>query len=392
MSVSRPLSPQMEQKRSARGMLAVGVEPHLLRACVMDRVEQEHRLLGWIHVERSAHTPLTAQLAAVVRRLGLRLGRRLWNDEAQGPFTAGDDVVAAPPLEIVGAAVAEHAPLPVWTVGLTARGSLAALHRALTATQSEIVGSTTLSTLLDVDLLSRELSLARPQLLLFAGGYEHADAETRGHVVKLATVVSRAVAQLPERRRPGVIYAGNSQVADAVCTLFADAATAHVQQAPNVQPEPAVVRRGELTRLVQEQHWRHLRLMPGIGKVAHWVTPPLQLTSMETAFAQLVQTWRDYHDLPSLHGIYVGSGRRLHAWSVRSRPDMGLHYAPGDAPVTSPPGWPPVELFSGDWVARPSGVLWWDQSGLAPLVATLGHVAPEAVLQVLRRDIFRRLG
>jgi hypothetical protein len=63
------------------------------------------------------------------------------------------------------------------------------------------------------------------------------------------------------------------------------------------------------------------------------------------------------------------------------------------APNSKPPeldGWPPLRLVSGEWPAhlwpRPGGS-WWDRGALAPLVAAVGQVAPQAMLQVLSSDI-----
>ena len=134
-----------------------------------------------------------------------------------------------------------------------------------------------------------------------------------------------------------------------------------------------------------------MRQLPGISRVGQWVTPPLQLTRLETTFAQMVQAWRDYHDLSELHGAFISGTRRVHVWTVRTRPDMGLHYAPVAAALEPLPGWPPLRLLSGPWTGPPTGITWWDQSGLAPLVATVGHVAPEAMLQVLTQDVLRRV-
>ena len=385
-------TPDSETRTPGRGVLALGIEPRLLRACLIDRIGAEHRLVGWINVERSEHAPLTGQVAAVVRRLGLRLGRRLWDDGRQAPFTRSANAVTTPPLDVISAGIGAQPPLQVWAVGLTSRGSVAALETALAATDAEVVGATALSTTLRADQLAQDIGLVRPHVLLMAGGFERAEPSTQQQTLRLAAYVARALAALPPNRRPPVIFAGAGQSADAVQARFADTEpTLSFERVPNVHPEPGVIQRGELVQRLNEQQWRRLRQQPGIGRVGQWVTPPLQLTRLETTFAQMVQAWRDYHDLPELHGAFISGTRRVHVWTVRARPDMGLHYAPVAAALEPLRGWPPLRLLSGPWAGPPAGITWWDQSGLAPLVATVGHVAPEAMLQVLTQDVLRRV-
>jgi hypothetical protein len=65
-----------------------------------------------------------------------------------------------------------------------------------------------------------------------------------------------------------------------------------------------------------------------------------------------------------------------------------------DPTLGAPPGWPPLQLLSGGWLDRtgqpmnlPTGLRWWDRSGLAPVAAALGPVAPAAMFQVLNHDL-----
>jgi hypothetical protein len=373
-------------------MLAMGIEPQLLRACLLDRVGMEHRLIGWVNVERSEHAPLTGQMAAVVRRLGLRLGRRLWDDEAQGPFIRSGNVVTNPPLEAAAVGIGAATRLPVWLVGLTQQGSVAALESALSATETDVMGRTALTTTLRPEQLAADLGLARPHTLILAGGFERAEASVREQMLHLAATVARACAQMPEKHRPAVVYAGAGQLAATVKALFTELVGDEALVAiPNVHPEPGVIERAELVRMLSDHQWRRVRQQPGIGRVGQWVTPPLQLTRLETTFAQLLQAWRDYHDLPVLHGAYISDDRHVHVWCVSTRPDIGLLYHPATPTLEPIPGWPPLRLISGAPQALPDGITWWDQSGLAPLIGTFGHVAPEAMLQVLTHDVFRRM-
>ena len=54
--------------------------------------------------------------------------------------------------------------------------------------------------------------------------------------------------------------------------------------------------------------------------------------------------------------------------------------------------WPVPQLVSGPWPQQwwaPPEHRWHDPAGLAPIVASIGHALPEAMMQVLELDIFR---
>lgn len=95
-------------------MLALGVERRILRACLLEPIAGNHRLVGWISVQRDPATNLTEQLAVVLRRLGQRLGRTLWDEEAFAPLITSSDPLRRPPLDQVLATSTPRPPASGW--------------------------------------------------------------------------------------------------------------------------------------------------------------------------------------------------------------------------------------------------------------------------------------
>ena len=119
------------------------------------------------------------------------------------------------------------------------------------------------------------------------------------------------------------------------------------------------------------------------------MTAPGHITTQESSFAQLVKVWMELLELPELHALYCGPGWWLHVAARRGRQGITLRYV---EPQSKPPQletWPPLQLVSGAWPnlwPRPA-ISWWDRSGLIPLVASIGQVAPQAMIETLTADL-----
>jgi hypothetical protein len=165
-------------------------------------------------------------------------------------------------------------------------------------------------------------------------------------------------------------------------------ADAIVDAVPNVMPTPTVIRQDALGHTLEEYYWRLCRKLDGFALLERWHTPPSPITTPESNFMRLVQTWMVLHNLPALHGVYAGSERRLHVWATEDQPGLAVIFTDVETTQIQPFGWPPVQLISGGWPERPPrSVRWWDRQGLAPLVAALGPSAPAAVYDALRQDL-----
>ena len=98
------------------------------------------------------------------------------------------------------------------------------------------------------------------------------------------------------------------------------------------------------------------------------------------------------HNQAELYGLYCGE-RWMHVWASEAQAEVAIVYSDSD-PVPLH-GWPPLGIVSGPWlerVALPATVRWWDRSGLAPVVAALGPVAPAATFQALSQDLLLPVG
>jgi hypothetical protein len=100
----------------------------------------------------------------------------------------------------------------------------------------------------------------------------------------------------------------------------------------------------------------------------------------------------ELHGLSALHGLYCAPLWWLHVWAQRGQSGLQTRYV---EPQTRPPAlddWTSLQLVSGDWPItlwpQPE-LFWWDRSGMAPMVATVGQSAPTAMLQTLRTDLLR---
>lgn len=383
----------------ATGILAFSVEKTRLRACLVDIVDGDGRLVGWINVQRSRRAPLTDQLAAVIHRLGTRLGRPLWNRAQQAPLTGSSDPIREPPLLHVTGAIAPDAPLRVWLAGLSPSLSIPAARRALTSLPTEVAGVTIFAgssaAELDPNRLARGVAEARPDALVIVGGYDNEMPEAQAPIAALCTALAAALDRLPPVQIPGIFYAGNHWAAERARLILQEIGDeVRVEIVPNLQPMPGIDDRAALVRTLEAHHWRLQQRLPGIQRISRWVSEPARLTTLDRSFIQLVDVWRRLDGRRRFHAAYRAGDRQLHVWSDAGHEGVHVAYRTSAASPFHISGWPPLSLFSGDLPSGqelPSSVQYWDQSGMAPLIATVGQVDPAAMLPALRLDLVKEI-
>lgn len=373
--------------------LALSVEPKQVRACLLEPVEREQRLVAWINVERDPHAALSGQIAAICQRLSQRIGREIWNDMAHRPFRRSANPVLSPSLGHVVASINPRPRLRIWLAGLSPHHSLHAAGQAISATPSKVVGSTALNTRCNGHQLAMDLTRTRPDVLVIAGGYDSDNPDACETVVALCSLVGDALSRLTSEDVPLIIYAGNRWAADvARQKLHRTVDNLRVAAVNNVQPGPDTVYLTELVRALRNEHWRLSRQTLGIATIEQWITEPAQLTSLDSGFAQLLHVWMRYQRLPELHGAYVAPNWHLHVWAKESREVVRMEYLESAQTLAGPAGWPSVQLLSGpkpDDSRTLRTLRWWDRNGMAPMVSALGQISPTAMLQVMQRDLFR---
>jgi hypothetical protein len=193
---------------------------------------------------------------------------------------------------------------------------------------------------------------------------------------------------MPRRVRPALFFAGNHWAAPEVEAILQSTET-FVTSVPNVMPSAALVRQDALTRALDEHYWTLCHRLDGFSLLERWHTSPAPMTTIEANFVRLVQMWMALHRQAELYGLYCGE-RWLHVWANEAQEEVALVYTEPDPAQAFFPHWGTPALVSGAWpdrVALPNTVQWLDRSGLAPVVAALGPVAPAATHQTLTQDM-----
>lgn len=380
---------------AAGSILAVGVELSAVRACLLEEVGGVYRVAAWHTLPRRKEASLAAIALDLCTQMGERLGRRLIDETGAAPLASSDDPVRFPPLQHVAVAASPRPHVRVWIAGLSMTQSMAAAYAALCGSPAHVIGYTVLGADLNTTALTDALVTTAPDLLVITGGFDDPDPLTHPALVDLSRLIGQALARLAPAQRPAVIYAGNRWAAPHAAEAVQASGGGAVESVANVQPAPGVVHKTALARACNFHYWRLSRRTSGFREISRWVTPPGHITSLESAFAQLVQAWMELHGLPELHGLYCAPAWWLHVWAGRGQPGLTLHYIEPQTRPAALAGWPPLQLVSGEWPAifwpQPE-IFWLDRSGMAPLLAPVGQMAPRAMLQVLRTDLLRLRG
>lgn len=380
---------------STSSVLALGFDSASVRAGLLEMVNGRYRLAAWSNTALQPNLSLDIQAGGLLQHLGDRLHRTLWNGDDGAPFVLSDEPASYPPVDQIAVVASPRGRVRVWLAGLTATQSVAAAEEALGGGPAEIVGQTLHSADLQVGRLAALLARIEIDLIVLVGGYDYPGSEGLQPLYELSRVFAAVLARTPPPQRPQLLFAGNRWAAAGVAEIFQAAGAGAIEVVENVRPAPGALHSVGLVQAVNFTYWRLCRRSEGVREISRWVTAPGHISSIESSFAQLVQVWLEQNGLPDLHGLYCGPAWWLH---VVARPDQqGLEMrfvAPNSRPDDLE-SWPPLRLVSGDWPShlwpRPAGS-WWDRSALAPLVAAVGQVAPQAMLQVLRADVLEPRG
>lgn len=391
MTVAVPRPPELGEPRPGHTgggtLLALSIELYRVRGCLLESIAGVYRLAAWQTIPRLGERHLADQVAALCRQMGSRLGRRLWDDDAHTPLLHSPDPTRRPPIEQLALTLSPRPPLRVWAAGLTEGNSLEAARLAVNGSAALLDGVTGLGTNGNADTLAQVLAQHQPDLLLLVGGYDLPDGIQPVQI--LANVAANALQRQPRRNRPAVLFAGNRYAADAAEKTLAAVEGLTVAVAPNVLAAPLRLYPGMVASALDEHYWRLCRRLDGFGLLGEWTASPATITTVEASFARLVQTWMRLHQLPELHGLYCAD-RWLHVWAGEGQPNPIVYFTDAGPDQTAPPDWPEPALVSGPWPERvsfPAEVRWWDRSGLAPVVAALGALAPAAMAQTLHHDL-----
>lgn len=383
-----PILPWPGNDGSEGSLLAVGIDEHSIRAALLENIAGTHRLAAWYTLPRQGERHFGDQMAGLCRQMGERLGRRLWDEREQMPLLASRDPLRHPPLTQLGLTLSPRPGLRVWIAALTQGYSGEAARLAVAGSSVQVVGQTLLAVDTGIAELMTGLNEQRPDVVVLTGGFDTNSPSAIQSLQWLATVLAGALQRLPRRARPAVFFAGNRWAAGPVQSIL-QGADAIVAAVPNIMPTPTVIRQDALGHALEEYYWRLCRRLDGFALLERWHTPPSEITTLESNFMRLVQTWMALYNLPALHGLYCGE-RWLHVWATEEQPGLAVIYTDPDPAQVQPPGWPPVQLISGAWperASRPPTLRWWDRQGLAPIVAALGSGAPAAVYTALRHDL-----
>lgn len=376
-------------------ILALGTDSTIARACLLESVNRQHRLISWSEEKRAASQHLGRQFESIIKQMGQQLGRTLWDPQQQSPLLHTDNVVRMPPLLYIVAAASPRSTLNVWLMGLDQERSIGAATEAIASSPAQIIGSTILTPATSGGEIGHILTTAQPDVVVISGGYESNSSTITELIRRLCQHMGDGLLRLSPSQHPAVIYAANSASADeAAETLQAASPNLTIEIVANVQPTPHQLNPVPLTSAVSGIYQERTQKTSAYNQLQTWVTPPASMMSLEASFIRLARSWRLYKGLHELHALYRTTEQWLHVW-VREQEGSSedvvktLYTSPGHF-RSGMNEWPALQLVSGAWPQRQwqrPQQSWCDPSGMAPVVAAVGQVAPQAMLQVLDKDL-----
>jgi hypothetical protein len=371
-------------------ILALGVDTAVVRAALLENVGGRYRLAAWQNQPLRAEVGVVDQCAALLRTLGDQQGRLLL-DRARGvPWLSAEDPIRRPPLAQVTATASPRTGVRVWLVGLAPNNSISAARQVLGSCPAQVCGVTRYAANLTVSVLLDALAIGQPDMIVVVGGYDDGAATDMQPLLDLCRLVGSALARTAPAHQPAVVFAGSRRIAAQAVEILQGNLGGTVENVENVHPAPDIIQRSGLAQAVNSYFARLCRRVDGMRELGRWVTSPGRLLAQEAAFSRLVRTWAELQQLPELHGLYTGPTWWLHVWVQQGQRSARWRYVESGKRPAEFADWPPLQFVCGQWPVAlwplPSR-FWWDRSGMAPMIAAVGQVAPQAMVQVLQTDL-----
>ncbi len=248
-------------------LLAIDVGPSTTRAVLFDVVEGVYRFLAAGQARSTAEAPykdIGLGIREAIERVQNITGRVLLDPQRRliVPTQADGSGVDA-----VVATVSAGSALRIAIVGLLAEVSLESARRLAESTYGQIVERLSLNDRRHPDEQIDALLRARPDLIIVTGG---TDGGASHAIQQMLDIVGLACYLMPNERRPAILFAGNSSLAENVQELLAPLSSA-LRISPNVRPSldtedvsPAMHELAHLVNLIRRKQ------LNGMEELAGW--------------------------------------------------------------------------------------------------------------------------
>ncbi|MFW5771716.1 MAG: glutamate mutase L [Phototrophicaceae bacterium] len=221
----------MRSPESIRSILAVDFGSVYTRVVLIDAVDGTYRMVARGENRTTDGFPIyniEIGLMRVLRQLGEMTGRRFFTDDRKVITPEGSDRRG---VDLFAITASIGRPLRTVLIGLVPDVSIASALRAANGTYIDVRAVISLDDGRDEEDRLNAILLNYPDLILLAGGTE---GGAENAVMRNAELVRLAVELIDRRRRPAIIYTGNSALGPKIEALFEDAAP--VFPAQNVRP------------------------------------------------------------------------------------------------------------------------------------------------------------
>lgn len=296
------------------------------RALLFDVVDGIYRLVSRAETRSTDGFPwnnLSIGLERVLREIKDSTGRELLNANGDIITPEADSFTG---VDTVSVTASIGRPLRAVLIGLSPEVSIISALRATAGTYIEVAGIITLDDERTEEQRLNTIMLTIPDVIFIVGGIEDGAQDA---VMQLAKVARLAVSLITKVRRPSVIYAGNSQNAEAISALFGNLATVLIADnlRPTVDDEDLDSARLQLAKAFDQYKETNSESFAKISEMSHTgVLPTAQ--SYNTIVEYLGQTGNDRViavDMGSSSSIVAASIDTHHNISIRT--DLGIGHS-----------------------------------------------------------------
>jgi len=268
---------------AARSMLMLDVGSCTTRACLIDLVDGRFRFLAQAEVATrlASGQPITEPVIEAIAKIEEISQRDLMRDGV--PVTPESEEAAGADLMLTASSAAP--PLDCVLIGLTRDLSIESACRACAGSHA-LIRQTIILGRRAQNWDNRAIALLRetpPDVLIMVGGVDTSPTQSLEDAAKVLSVIYQDV---PEEKRPVVVFAGNQEARRPITRHIGE--TFDLRFVDNVRPNLHTETLSELQRELEDLYAvEKLAALPGYHMLSQWCSAPISTTT-----EALSTTWR----------------------------------------------------------------------------------------------------
>ena len=250
----------------SQSLLSINIQPHNTKATFIDGIENRYRFLASGAIKTNRNSFMEEAFVSVnqsIKKISKVTGKQFLEDDGQliSPNRADGSGV-----DLFTTTISPSEPLKVVLMGLLDDVSLESARKLVNSTYSQITETYSLYNTTKFETQLDDMVRNKPNLILVVGG---TNGGAKKPVLDLLEKLKTFLNLFPEGKRPEVLYAGNTDLAETAVDMIQEIAP--IYTSANIRPSLETENLGPVEKRYMNIITSHLaRTISGVSDLNNW--------------------------------------------------------------------------------------------------------------------------